>query len=189
MRGQVERQIKRTMRQMKSRTIIITVIATILSAGIGVGLLLLGLIGSVIFHDGPALFGFVTGVLPLLFLVNFPDAVGGLLFVILLPVYWGMLAWIASRVKTVTHVTIFYFLLFLMQVVIPYWTIFYRDLGQRSDFLSQWANHRIFVGLQMIIVVMANTYIFALPIVFWWLSSRKIRRSDRTIDFEHLGKR
>jgi len=142
-----------------------------LSACIGICLFVFCFLGVLFTHDGsPVPLWFTLGPLILMLFSNY--SILSVLVFFFIPVYWGLLAWLATRVKKHLHLMFCLLFFMLLHIIIPYWMI---GSDFREDFFIQLSHHRCrpFLIIQTIIVGIANCYLFALPFVFYWLSRRK----------------
>jgi hypothetical protein len=158
---------------MKSHITTITAIkiaAVSFAFCIGGGLIVVGLLVAFFSHHGSVLpFWFSMGILNLLSLVD----LNTLAFLFLPSFYWGGLAWIASCVEKIPHIILCWLLFLLLQVIFPYWFFFHLETNEGSKFLRQLGNPDYIIIIESIVAIMANVYVFVLPIVFWWLSRKK----------------
>jgi len=159
---------------MKSlRTVVLPLIAIHLSAWIGVFLFVFGFLVMLFTHNGsPVPAWFAWGVLTLLLLAD--NSIWGLLVFLLMPIYWGLLTWFTTFVKSLSRLIFCLSLFFVLHLLVPYWVAFHaKDSYIKKDFLAQLSQHCPFLITEMIVVGIANCYLFSLPFVFYWLSRRK----------------
>jgi len=158
---------------MKSHAMTLTtikIIAVSFSFCIGGGLIVAGFLGTLFSHHGSLVpFWFSMGILNLMSLID----LNTLAFLLMPPFYWGLLAWIASCVQKTSHVVMCWSLFLLLQVIVPYWVFFHLEPSEGSKFLHQLTDRDLIVLIGSLMTIMANVYMFVLPIVFWWLQHKK----------------
>jgi len=157
----------------------------ILAVCIGLGLLVMLLVMCLFFHNEEHVpFIFAQGGLNLWRFVNLASLkscfqtypvmrILALPFIFSIPAYWGVLAWIASKVKKSAHLISCWLLFLTLQVIIPCWAMSQTDLYKWKEFLCQLSSCHFHVIIWMIVIGIANGYLFTLPFVFYWLSRRK----------------
>ncbi|MCL1921131.1 MAG: hypothetical protein FWG50_08660 [Kiritimatiellaeota bacterium] len=173
------------MKSLSTITLSVGIIA--LSAWTGFLLFVFGFLCVLFTHDGsPAFIWFTWGALTLLLLLG--NRITAVLIFCFMPIYWGLLTWASTKVKSWLHLAICFSLFLLLHMFTPYWVTFHAmDSNIKEQLFAQLSQpwYRPFLIAQIIIVGIANGYLFSLPFVFYWLS----RRNPLPRDSQNIGTR